>query len=104
MPKKYLPIYLSFLEQLLMKFCDYGFCLFFCRQLKSLVFLIFLSNVTTIFSISTPFKSMKKLLGLPFPAQVFFDIQWLPFENGQSPFYEVNEVTLTGQKPTLNFC
>ena len=25
-------------------------------------------------------------------------LQWLPFENGQSPFYVVNEVTLTGQK------
>ena len=31
-------------------------------------------------------------------------VQWLPFENGQSPFYVVNEVTLTGQKPTLKFC
>ena len=31
-------------------------------------------------------------------------LQWLPFENGQSPFYVVNEVTLTGQKPSLKFC
>ena len=30
-------------------------------------------------------------------------IQWLPFENGQSPFYVVNEVNLTGQKPSLKF-
>ena len=31
-------------------------------------------------------------------------LQWLPFENGQSPFYVVNEVYLTGQKPSLKFC
>ena len=31
-------------------------------------------------------------------------LQWLPFENGQSPFYVVNEVTLTGQKPYLKYC
>ena len=31
-------------------------------------------------------------------------LQWLPFENGQSPFYVVNEVTMTGQKPSLRFC
>ena len=31
-------------------------------------------------------------------------IQWLPFENGQSPFYVVNEVTLAGQKLSLKYC
>ena len=31
-------------------------------------------------------------------------IQWLPFENRKSPFYVVNEVTLTGQKTSLKFC
>ena len=31
-------------------------------------------------------------------------VQWLPLENRQSPFYVLNVVTLTGQKPTLNFC
>ena len=31
-------------------------------------------------------------------------LQWLPFENGQSPFYVVNEVTFKGQKPSLEFC
>ena len=31
-------------------------------------------------------------------------VQWLPFENGQSPFYVVNEVTLTVQKSSLKFC
>ena len=34
----------------------------------------------------------------------FYKAQWLPYENGQSPFYVVNEVTLTGQKPSLKFC
>ena len=31
-------------------------------------------------------------------------LQWLPFENGQIPFYVVNDVTLTGQKPSLKLC
>ena len=31
------------------------------------------------------------------------DLQWLPFENRQSPFYVVNEVTLIRQKPSLKF-
>ena len=31
-------------------------------------------------------------------------LQWLPFENGKSPIYVVNEVTLTGQKPSLKLC
>ena len=31
-------------------------------------------------------------------------IQWWTIENHQSPFYVVNEVTLTGQKPSLKFC
>ena len=30
-------------------------------------------------------------------------LQWLPFENGQSPFYVVNEIILTGQKPPLEY-
>ena len=31
-------------------------------------------------------------------------LQWLPFENGQIPFYVVNDVTLTGQNPSLKLC
>ena len=36
--------------------------------------------------------------------KMLLQVQWLPFENEQSPFYVVNEVTLTGQKPSLKFC
>ena len=38
------------------------------------------------------------------PSENFLFVQWLPFENGQSPFYVVNEVTLTKQKASLKFC
>ena len=31
-------------------------------------------------------------------------LQWWTIENHQDPFYVVNEVTLTGQKPSLKFC
>ena len=31
-------------------------------------------------------------------------IQWFALENQQSPFYVINEVTLTGQNPSLKFC
>ena len=31
-------------------------------------------------------------------------IQWCALENKQMPFYVVNEVTLTGQNPSLEFC
>ena len=31
-------------------------------------------------------------------------VQWLALENQQSPFYVVNEATLTGQNPSLKFC
>ena len=30
-------------------------------------------------------------------------LQWCAIENHQDPFYVVNEVTLTGQKPSLKF-
>ena len=32
------------------------------------------------------------------------NVQWFALENQQSPFYVVNEVTLTGQNPSLKFC
>ena len=31
------------------------------------------------------------------------EVQWCALENQQSPFYVVNEVTLTGQNPSLRF-
>ena len=31
-------------------------------------------------------------------------LQWCALENQQSSFYVVNEVTLTGQNPSLKFC
>ena len=34
---------------------------------------------------------------------IIIELQWLPFENGQSPFYVVNEVALTAQKLSLKF-
>ena len=33
-----------------------------------------------------------------------WQVQWWTIENHQDPFYVVNEVTLTGQKPSLEFC
>ena len=33
-----------------------------------------------------------------------FILPWCALENQQSPFYVVNEVTLTGQNPSLKFC
>ena len=33
-----------------------------------------------------------------------FKLQWCALENQQSTFYVVNEVTLTGQNPSLKFC
>ena len=32
------------------------------------------------------------------------DLQWFALENQQSPCYVVNEVTFTGQNPSLKFC
>ena len=32
------------------------------------------------------------------------DLQWCALENQQSPFYVVNEVTLTGPNPSLKVC
>ena len=34
----------------------------------------------------------------------FICLQWFALENQQSPFYVVNEVTLTGQSQSLKFC
>ena len=55
-------------------------------------------------SLPVSLKEKERVLQNSFMMKHFTAVQWLPFENGQSPFYIVNEVTLTGQKPSLKFC
>ena len=64
--------------------------------------LLFLFNrVTVAFLSRYANASLSNKMGI---FQGCVKIQWLPFENRQSPFYVVNEVNLTGQKPSLKFC
>ena len=35
---------------------------------------------------------------------LLYYLQWCALENQQSPFYVVNELTLTGRNPSLKFC
>ena len=49
-------------------------------------------------------KTQKETPILRYKRKFMEHLQCCAFENQQSPFYVVNEVTLTGQKPSLRFC
>ena len=45
----------------------------------------------------------KKWLAVQNVVDQVWIVQWCALENQQSPFYVVNKVTLTGQKPSLKY-